>query len=155
MFHFICSENIFRILRLQKLSFQALLAMETSNNINPIFYGFFKQLLRIPHLKESIDCLRPGAIIHASFLVLRKWKRIRIILNWIKINYIYHSTILKPIALTEWKYIENNDYDHSLGFFKRRVNSNNLLHDHFVSVHNSRFALKYYTFVAKPRQLNI
>lgn len=55
--------NIFqhRILRLQKLSFHALLAKETPNNINPIFYGFFKQLLRIPHSKESIDCLRLGA----------------------------------------------------------------------------------------------
>lgn len=69
--------NIFqhRILRLQKLSFHALLAKETPNNINPIFYGFFKQLLRIPHLKESIDCLRLGAHerlhVAISFLIFR------------------------------------------------------------------------------------
>lgn len=67
--------NIFqhRILRLQKLSFHALLAKETPNNINPIFYGFFKQLLRIPHLKESIDCLGAHERLYVaiSFLIFR------------------------------------------------------------------------------------
>lgn len=82
-----------RILRLQKLSFQALLAMETSNNINPIFYGFFKQLLRIPHLKESIDCLRPGA--HERLYISPCSSKISVILLF----------TLNPIALIEWKYI--------------------------------------------------